>query len=905
MPRLFLFDGTAVAYRSHFAMMRSGLSTPDGRPTGATYGFTMALRRILREEKPDLVAVALDAKGPTFRHQRYAEYKATRERAPEEMIEQLEDIRRIVRAHGIQLFEIPGYEADDVIGTLATRARAAGHEVRIVTGDKDMMQLVSEEVRLHNIFKPKVDLVIEGPEEVRAKFGTDPEHVIDVLAIMGDASDNVPGVKGIGEKGAQKLIGEFGSVAALLERIEEVKGKTKEKIEADRDNLLLSLELVTIDTDVPLEPGLESITASEPDVQELRGLFQELDFRSLAEEVSSDVEASGPGEREDVLVRDAAGLEAMIEELREAGTFSWDTETTGLDALQVDLVGMSFCAEPGRAFYLPFNLEPPVLEGGTAALLDAVRPLMTDPDLQRVAQNEKYDALVMGAHGVDVPPPFFDTMVASFTIHGSSRRHNLDDLALVELGVTKIPTSQLIGKGKNQVTMAELPVDDVAEYACEDAEVTFRLFQRFATDLEETENQQLFEQLEMPLVRVLTQMERRGIRLDVAAVEGFGKELARDLEAAEDDVRRLAGEPGLKVNSPKALGAVLFEKLRIQDEAGVKRPKKTKTGYATDHATLTESYADVEIVQRLLEYREVSKLKSTYVDALPGFVNRTTGRIHCSFSQAVAATGRLSSSEPNLQNIPVRTERGRRLRAAFVPREPDEHGRWVLLAADYSQVELRILAHLSGDEKLAEAFREGRDIHASTASVVFGVDPEDVDRTMRSQAKAVNFGLLYGMGPQRLARETGLTVLEARDFIDRYFAAFPSVRGWIDGVLEGARENGYVETLMGRRRPMPDVTSSNQRARVAAENAAVNTPVQGSAADIIKKAMIDLEGRLEASPLQAQMLLQVHDELVLEVPERELEETIAVVRGAMEGAVELGVPLQVDFGHGANWLEAH
>lgn len=886
-------------------MMRSGLSTPDGRPTGATYGFTMALRRILREEKPDLVAVALDAKGPTFRHERYAEYKATRERAPEEMIEQLEDIRRIVRAHGIQIFEIPGYEADDVIGTLATRAREAGHEVRIVTGDKDMMQLVSDEVRLHNIFKPKVDLVIEGPEEVRAKFGTDPEHVIDVLAIMGDASDNVPGVKGIGEKGAQKLIGEFGSVPALLERLEEVKGKNKEKIEDDRDNLLLSLELVTIDTDVPLEPGLEAVTASEPDVQELRGLFQELDFRSLAEEVSSDVEASGPGEREDVLVRDAAGLEAMIEELREAGTFSWDTETTGLDALQVDLVGMSFCAQPGRAFYLPFNLEPPVLEGGTAALLDAVRPLMTDPDLQRVAQNEKYDALVMGAQGVDVPPPFFDTMVASFTIHGSSRRHNLDNLALVELGVTKIPTSQLIGKGKNQVTMAELPVDDVAEYACEDAEVTFRLFQRFATDLEETGNQQLFEELEMPLVRVLTQMERRGIRLDVAAVEAFGKELARDLEAAEDDVRRLAGEPGLKVNSPKALGAILFEKLRIQDEAGVKRPKKTKTGYATDHATLTENYAEVEIVQRLFEYREVSKLKSTYVDALPGFVDRRTGRIHCSFSQAVAATGRLSSSEPNLQNIPVRTERGRRLRAAFVPREPDEHGRWVLLAADYSQVELRILAHLSGDEKLAEAFREGRDIHASTASIVFGVAPEDVDRTMRSQAKAVNFGLLYGMGPQRLARETGLTVVEARDFIDRYFAAFPSVRGWIDGVLEGARENGYVETLMGRRRPMPDVTSSNQRARVAAENAAVNTPVQGSAADIIKKAMIDLEGRLETSPLQAQMLLQVHDELVLEVPERELEDTIAVVRGAMEGAVDLEVPLRVDFGHGANWLEAH
>lgn len=904
MTRLFLFDGTAVAYRSHFAMMRSGLTTPDGRPTGATYGFTMALRRILREEQPDLVAVALDAKGPTFRHERYAEYKATRERAPEEMIEQLDDIRRVVQAHGIHLFEVPGYEADDVIGTLATRAREAGHEVRIVTGDKDMMQLVSDHVRLHNIFKPKVDLVIEGPDEVREKFGTDPAHVVDVLALMGDSSDNVPGVKGIGEKGAQKLIAEFGSVQGLLERLDEVKGKNREKIEADRENLLMSLELVTIDTDVPLAPGLEAITPAEPDPQELRALFQELDFRSLVDEVSADVETGG-GEREDVVVRDGEALDAMIAELTAAGTFAWDTETTGLDALQVDLVGMSFCAEPGRAFYVPFNLDPPVLQGGSSALLERLRPLMTDPALQRVGQNEKYDALVLGAHGVDVPPPYFDTMVASFTIHGTARRHNLDDMALIELGVTKIPTSQIIGKGKTQVTMAEVPVDEVAEYACEDAEVTYRLFRRYAQDLEETGNQELFETLEMPLVRVLTNMERRGIRLDVDAVRAFGKELSKEVDAAEEDVRRLAGEPGLNVNSPKALGAVLFEKLRIQDEAGVKRPKRTKTGYSTDHATLTESYGEVEIVRRLLEYREVSKLKSTYVDALPGFVNPRTGRIHCSFSQTVAATGRLSSSDPNLQNIPVRTERGRRLRAAFVPREPDEHGPWVLLAADYSQVELRILAHLSGDEKLAEAFREGRDIHASTASVVFGVAEADVTRTQRSQAKAINFGLLYGMGPQRLARETGLTVPEAKDFIERYFAAFPKVRGWIDGVLDEARSRGYVETLMGRRRPMPDIDSANQRARVAAENAAVNTPVQGSAADIIKKAMIDLEARLAASPLASRMLLQVHDELVLEVPEKEREEVTAIVREAMEGAVTLAVPLHVDFGHGGSWLEAH
>ncbi|MFT6833793.1 MAG: DNA polymerase-1 [Planctomycetota bacterium] len=905
MSRLFLFDGTAVAYRSHFAMMRSGLSTADGRPTGAVYGFTMALRRILREEKPDLVAVALDAKGPTFRHKKYAEYKATRERAPEELIAQLEDIREVIKAHGIPIFEIPGYEADDVIGTLSTRAAEAGHEVRIVTADKDMMQLVSDKVKLHNIFKPGKDLVIEGPEEVLEKFGTTPEHVIDVLAIMGDASDNVPGVKGIGEKGAQKLIQEFGSVPALLERLDEVKGKVKEKLEGDRAMLELSLELVTIDTDVPLDPGFDSIQPAVPDINRLRDLFQGLDFRSLMDEVAANVDSDGPGEREDVLVETKEALEAMIAELTEAGTFSWDTETTGLKSLQVDLVGMSFCAEAGRAFYVPFNTTEPILEGGKEALLDALRPLMTSPDLYRVAQNEKYDALVMGAHGVFVPPPYFDTMVASFTIHGSARRHNLDDMSLVELGITKIPTSQLIGKGKNQITMAEIPIDEVAEYACEDADATFRLYQRFSKDLEETDNEKLFHELEMPLVRVLTKMERRGIRLNTDAIKVFDKELRKEIDSAEEDVKRLAGEPGLKVNSPKALGLVLFEKLRIQDEAGVKRPKKTKTGYATDQATLNENYGDVEIVRRLLEYREVMKLKNTYVDALPMCVNPKTGRIHCSFSQTVAATGRLSSSDPNLQNIPVRTERGRRLRAAFVPREPDEHGEWVLLAADYSQVELRILAHLSGDENLAQAFHEGRDIHSSTASFIFGVEPDEVDRTMRSQAKAINFGLIYGMGPQRLARETGLTVPEAKDFIERYFEAFPKVRGWIDGVLEGARETGYVETLMGRRRPMPDVTSSNQRVRSAAENAAVNTPVQGSAADIIKKAMIDLDGRLDASGLQAQLLLQVHDELVLEVPLAELEATTEMVKDAMEHAVDLDVPLNVDFGHGANWLEAH
>lgn len=905
MPRLFLLDGTALAYRSHFALARSGLSRTDGRPTGATYGFTMALRRILETESPDAIAVALDAKGPTFRHEQYAEYKATRERAPEEMIEQLEDIREVVRAHGITLFEIPGYEADDVIGTLATQAADRGDEVFIVTGDKDFMQLVSDKVRLYNLFKRNEDLVIEGVAEVHEKFGTTPDHVIDVLAIMGDASDNVPGVKGIGEKGAIKLVTEFGSVASLLERIEEVKGKTREKIETDRENLILSRELVTIETAVPLEPGLEAVGPPAPDADHLVRLFRDLDFQSLVQRVVSAATPTEEVEREYVTVTDAAELEAMIAELREAGAFSFDTETTGLSPLEVEIVGASFSARAGRAFYVPFNQFPPVLQGGERALLEALRPLLTDPELERVGQNYKYDALVLAAHGVEPPPPAFDTMVASYCVAGASRRHGLDDLALHYFGIHKIPTKDLIGTGRSQITMAEVPIDRVAEYACEDADVTWRLREVLGKELEEAGATSLFEELEMPLVPVLFEMERRGIRLDTSVLEGMAKSLQGEIDAAEEDVRRLAGEPGLNVNSTKALGAVLFEKLRIQDEAGVKKPKRTKTGWATDHATLTQSYEDVEIVKRLLEYREVNKLKSTYVDALPQYVNQKTGRIHCHLSQTTAATGRLASSDPNLQNIPVRTERGRRLREAFVPREPDEHGEWVLLAADYSQVELRIMAHLSGDPGLTEAFAEGQDIHASTASVIFDVAPDDVDRRMRSQAKAINFGLLYGMGPQRLARETGLTVPEAKDFIERYFAAFPSVRAWIDGVLEEAREKGYVETLMGRRRAIPDIDSSNQRARVFAENTAVNTPVQGSAADVIKKAMIDLETRLVDSPLAARMILQVHDELLLEVPRSELEATVELVRACMEHAVELDVPLVVDCGWGANWLEAH
>ena len=908
MSRLFLLDGTALAYRSHFAFARTGLSTADGRPTGATYGFAMVLHRLLEEERPEHVAIAFDAKGKTFRHERFPDYKATREKAPEEMLAQLDWIRRLVAAFGITRFEIEGFEADDVLGTLAKRAEDAGHEVRIVTGDKDFMQLVSERVHLYNVFKQGEPPIDQGPEAVEEKFGGRPDQVVDVLAIMGDASDNVPGVKGIGEKGAVALIQKYGSVQGVLEHLDDLTPKQREKIEASKDAMLLSRELVTIDTDVELEQGLDDCGPPEPDAEALRALYTDLEFRSLLGRIDAllggATAATNGDDRDYHTVADLEQLEAMEKELRAAKRFAVDTETTSLFPFETEIVGVSLSAESGRAFYVPFNADPPVDPDGPRALLERLTPLLTDTGLERIGQNTKYDWLVFRHAGLELPPPDFDTMVASFCIAGSARSHGLDSLALHYFGMTKIPTKDLIGTGAKQISMADVPVEQVAEYACEDADVTYRLYEVLEPELREAEAEGLFRELEMPLVPVLERMEARGIRLDEGLLAKSSKALGKQIDRLEGEIHDLAGEV-FKVNSTKVLGQILFEKLKIQDEVGKKRVKKTKTGYSTDAATLSESYGSVPIVSKILEYRELTKLKSTYVDALPRYVNEHTGRIHCSFSQVSAATGRLASSDPNLQNIPVRTERGRELRKAFVPREKDAAGEWLFLAADYSQIELRVMAHLSGDPSLIEAFEQGRDIHASTASRIFGVDPEDVDRTMRSRAKVINFGLLYGMGPQRVARETGMDIAEAREFIDRYFSAFPSVRTWMDELLEDAREKGYVETLFGRRRRVPDITSENSRVRSFAENAAINTPVQGSAADIIKRAMIDVEQALEGSELRALMLLQVHDELLFEVPAKELEATEALVREKMSSAVELQVPLDVDCGSGKNWLEAH
>lgn len=904
MARTFLLDGTALAYRSHFAFARSGLATADGRPTGATYGFTTVLRRLLADEQPDSIAVAFDAKGKTFRHKQYSEYKATRERAPEDLIDQLPNLRDVVRAHGIAIFEVPGFEADDVIGTLAKQAEARGDEVWIVSGDKDFMQLVSDKLQLYNVFKQGEPVVLQGLEAVAEKFGGTPEQVIDVLAIMGDASDNVPGVKGIGEKGAIKLIQQYGSVDGVLGALDELTPKQREKIEQSRDALVMSRELVTIHTEVPLDPGLDAIGGPQIDNERLAELFKAWEFRTLLASVESDGKEVPELERTYRQVETLADLDELESELRSAGRFAIDTETTSLLALQARLVGISFSCSAGKAWYLPFNAEPPVHPDGPAALLERVRPLIEDPGLERCAQNAKYDWLVFRAQGLAPPPPSFDTLLASFSAFGTSRANNLDNLALHYFDVQKIPTKDLIGSGAKQVSMADVPVDQVSEYACEDADITWRLVGELERELDDHEARSLFTDLEMPLLPVLERMEARGICLDEGLLREYSKELESAIAELEGAIHDAAGEV-FKINSTKALGAILFEKLRIHEEAGVKNPKRTKTGYSTDASTLSDNYADVPIVAKLLEYRELTKLKSTYVDALPRFVHPQTKRVHCSFSQVSAATGRLACSDPNLQNIPIRTERGRRLRRAFVPREADERGTWCFLAADYSQIELRVMAHLSGDALMIQAFEDGHDVHAATAAAIFDVETDAVDRTMRSQAKVINFGLLYGMGPQRLARETGFTIPEAKDFIERYFASFPTVRDWLDATVESARERGYVETLMGRRRLLPDIDSKNSRLRSFAENAAVNTPVQGSAADIIKLAMLRVEDALTGAGLQSELLLQVHDELLFEVPTSELEAARRVVIEAMEGAMDLAVPLAVEAGSGSTWLEAH
>lgn len=908
--RIFLIDGSALAYRSHFAFIRNPLINSKGMNTSAAFGFVNLLLKIHGEDAPDTIIVTFDAPQKTFRHETYPEYKATREKMPDEMREQIPWIHKMVDALGFPLVVMPGYEADDVIGTLARIGEEKGHEITIVTGDKDLLQLVTDKIRVYNPWA-KGNSGIFGAKEVEKKLGVPPERVRDLLALMGDKSDNVPGVPSVGEKTAKKLLEQFGSLEACLDKADEVKAKrARENLKEYADQAKLSYELVTIKTDVPLEVSLDTLMAAEMDRDTLGEIFEELEFRELRKRFSRNVSRD---DHEYHTVEDEAALATLIKQLRKAGEFVIDLETTSLDPSQAQLVGFAVAWEKNVAWYVPTNLEPEVPEGQTGSLfagmeedredavLEQLRPLLEDATIGKGGQNLKYDAMVLAEHGVTLRGIRFDTLLESYLIDPASRTHGLDDLSLRYLNYRKIATKDLIGRGRKQKTMAELPREQVATYACEDADICLRLHGIFAEKLDKTPGlRELYETVELPLMDVLMRMEQRGIAIDEAMLGELSKEFEAKAAELEAKAFELAGGE-FNLNSPKQLREILYDKLEIHKTAKV-RPRKTSSGdLSTDVGVLERLAAAHPLPRVILDYRGFTKLKGTYVDALPKLVNDKTGRIHTSFNQAVAATGRLSSSDPNLQNIPIRTPEGMRIRGAFVAGEPG----WVLVSADYSQVELRLMAHFSEEPTLVEAFRKGADIHRATAAQIFHVEEDAVTSEQRSRAKAINFGIMYGMGPQRLGRETDISTAEAKEFIESYFATYPKVKEYIEAQLETAREKGYVETLLKRRRDVREINSGNRMVRANAERVATNTPIQGSAADLIKLAMLTIDKRLQGEDWQSRMLLQVHDELVFECPETELDRLVAMVREEMEGVRELRVPLVVEVGHGRSWLEAH
>jgi DNA polymerase-1 len=858
--------------------------------TGAVYGFIRMLGVI--REKADIhpIVGTFDSPAPTFRHETFKEYKATRERMPEDLQEQLPYIVQILEANGIPVMMKDGYEADDIMATVARWASRQDIDCYLVTSDKDMAQLVDERIKL--VPPPRAgEMSILGPQEVEEKYGVPPSRIVDFLALTGDSSDNIPGVPGVGKKRATELIKTYGSLEGVLEHAGDIPlNAVRTSLEHHGEQALLSRQLVELCFDAPVPLGPELLASNDPNPHELVRLYTELEFATLARDVKLPEVVV---ERDYRVVRSVSELRDVCEELTASGLFCFDLETTSLDSLTAEPVGVALSAKEGAAFYVPLGASGLSKQ----AVWDLLKPILENPELRKGGQNSKYDIQVLRQHGIEVRGLSFDTMIESYLLDPNLRQRNLDFLSLRYLGIKKIPTEELIGKGKNQITMDLVPVDEVGEYACEDADVSLRLHYHFAPQLKALGVEQLYRDVEIPLIDVLAAMERRGICLDVDYVKRLGKELGEQLAVLEQGIKEAAGQE-FNLNSPQQLSQILFEKLEVHKELGIKRLRKTKTGYSTD-ASVLDSMSAHPVVAQVMEYRNLAKLKSTYVDALPRLVNPATRRIHTSFNQAVAATGRLSSSDPNLQNIPIRTEEGRKVRRAFIPAPGS-----VLVTADYSQIELRILAHLSKDAALQGAFEQGEDIHTETAARVFELSTDQITPEIRSRAKAINFGLIYGMGPRRLARETGITMGEATEFIERYFQRFPGVKRYTEQMLHEARTEGGVRTMLGRWRPVPDMTAHDRGRQQAAERVAVNTPIQGSAADLMKVAMLKVYDFLKRYLDEAYLLLQVHDELVLEVKSARAEELGQAVADVMEEAVPLSVPVKVDVGWGPNWLEA-
>lgn len=935
-PQLFLIDGYALIYRAFFALITRPLRTAKGENTSAAWGVTNFLLRLREKYHPDYVVWVNDA-GDSFRTEAYAEYKSTREKLDDELQADfdtaVERVAQLLEAFRIPLVAVEGYEADDVIGTLAVRAAAEGLEAVIVSGDKDFHQLVRPGISLLNPGRggpAGVDETWVNEANGAERLGVPPHQVTDYLALVGDSSDNVPGVKGIGEKGAVQLLQAYGDLETMIARAAEIPQKRpREALQEHAELARLSKKLVTIQTDVPVALDLAALEAHAPDAAALAQVFQELEFGSLTarldtlaaasgdatnQPTASAAGAAGSGPARDVtILDDPAQLPGLLDRLRAAPLVAFDTETSSLEPHDADLIGLGLAVDPDTAWYLPFGHRAPaddLFDEGRSAeeKAAAVRnlPPLDDPacaDLRawledagaaKAGHNLKYDIQVLRRAGLTVRGAAYDSMLASFVTDPSRRSHGIDALALEFLGVRMTQFTELVGKGKAEIPFAEVPVARAAAYCGADAATVLALREHLDPLVEAAGVRALLDELELPLVAVLTDMEWDGIAIDAEHFARLARELAHDLEALDADIRRVAGEPGLNINSPKQLAEVLFTKLELPVV------KRTKTGPSTDAEVLETLAADGhELPSLILGYRELQKLKSTYVDVLPTKVNRTTGRIHTSFNQVGAQTGRLSSTDPNLQNIPVRTPRGEAIRRGFVPARG-----WKFVVADYSQIELRLMAHLSGDAAFVQAFREGGDIHRQTAAVIFGAAPDAVTPEMRARAKTINFGTIYGQGPFALAKQLGITQDEAKQFISDYFTRFSGVRAFLDRQVELAREQGYVETLFGRRRYIPEIRDRNFNIRAFAERTAQNTPLQGSAADLIKRAMIRIHDAFPAAGLRARLLLQVHDELVVEAPADEAERAAALVVEHMEGAAELSVPLVATVGIGDNWKDA-
>ncbi len=922
MEKLFLLDAYALIYRAYYAFIKNPRINSKGFNTSAVLGFVNTLEEVLRKEEPTHIGIAFDPPGPTFRHNAFAAYKAQREETPEVIKWSVTPIKDIIKAYRIPILEIRGYEADDVIGTLATQAGKRGINTYMMTPDKDYGQLVSEHVFMYRPKYGDKDFDIMGVDEVKEKFNIEsPAQVIDMLGLMGDTADNIPGCPGVGEKTAQKLIAQFGSIESLLAHTDELKGAIKKKVEENEEQIRFSKFLATIKTDVPVELDMETLKRREPDEKELRRIFEQLEFRTLIERVLNGEKKSAPAtpaqpdlfgfftdngteetknsnltRLDDLhydyqLVDNEEKIRDLFQKLITTQVLSLDTETTGTDPISAELVGMSFSFEENQAFYVPV---PP--DGEEAQkIVNIFKPVFENEKIVKVGQNIKYDLLVLENYGVTLKGKMFDTMIAHYVLQ-PELRHGMDYLAEIYLKYDTIKIEELIGpKGKNQKNMRDLPPNEVYKYACEDADVTLKLKNVLEGELAKNGVKDLFEEIEMPLVPVLAYMERNGVRIDTEALKETSRHFTARMNQIEEEVHQLAGT-NFNIASPKQVGEILFDKLKIVEKA-----KKTKSGqYVTSEEVLESLKGKHEIVGKILEHRGLKKLLGTYIDALPQLINPKTGRIHTSFNQTVTATGRLSSSNPNLQNIPVRNEDGKEIRKAFIPDDGCE-----FFSADYSQIELRIMAHLSEDPHMIEAFNEEQDIHAATAAKIYKEPLEGVTREQRSKAKTANFGIIYGISVFGLAERLNVDRKEAKALIDGYFETYPHVREYMDKSIRSAREKGYIETIFKRKRYLPDINSHNAVVRGYAERNAINAPIQGSAADIIKVAMVRIYQRFMKEGIRSKMILQVHDELNFSVLPEEKEKVKQIVISEMESAYKMKVPLRADCGWGKNWLEAH